>query len=100
MDSTKLLMALCATGKSIDIVTKGNRTFQISGHPQMQGLWRRHPHKGGHPTRSKVGEVEMQKALNQAKRIKLWVGPLKFRVVSEAELKAELAPFPIGGCGQ
>lgn len=100
MSIEQLFLALCALGKSIDIVTTNNRTFQLSGHPQMQGMWRRQPHKGDHPTRSKVGKAEMQKALDQAKRIKLWIGPLEFRVVTEAELEAELAPYPIGGCGQ
>lgn len=96
MDAMKLFVALCATHKSIDIVTKNNRTFQISGHPQMQGMWRRYPQKGGHPTRSKCGKDEMQEVLAKAKTIKLWVGPLEFRVVTEAELAKELAPFSIG----
>jgi hypothetical protein len=39
----------------------------------------------------------MQDVLGRVKTIKLWVGPVEFRVVTEAELAAELAPFSIGG---
>ncbi|MFA6376114.1 MAG: hypothetical protein WCX69_01795 [Candidatus Paceibacterota bacterium] len=91
-----LLVALSGAKASIDIVTTNNRTYQVSGHPQMQGMWRRHPHKGGHMSRSKCGEAEMQQVLGKIKTIKLWVGPLEFRVVTEAELAKELEPYPIG----
>ena len=97
MNINLLFVALCATGNSVDIVTTNNRTYQVSGHPQMQGMWRRHPHKGDHPTRSNCGKAEMQDVLGRVKTSELWVGPVEFRVVTEAELATELAPFSIGG---
>jgi|GEM_PF-3964544 hypothetical protein len=95
MDFKLLLVALCANGKSIDIVTTNNRTYQVSGHPQMQGMWRRHFKVGRHPTRSQVLKAEAQRVLDRTKTIKLWIGSLEYRVVTESELESELAPFPI-----
>ncbi len=100
MNFNLLFVALCANGKSIDLITTNNRTYQVSGHPQMQGMWCRHFKAGQHPTRSQVLKAEAQRVLDRTKTIKLWIGPVEYRVVTEAELAKELEPFPIGEVAQ
>ncbi len=56
-----LLLCLVDKGLTVDFRV-GGRIFQITGHPGIVGLWERHLHVGSHPTRSRVGEAEVEKA--------------------------------------
>ena len=90
-----LLLALCAKSLVIDFVVTDGKVFQISGDRRFSGMFERYFHSNQHPTRREVGEVEAQKALDSVTEIRLWIEPQKYRVVTESELEAEFAPFPI-----
>lgn len=95
MNSRLLFLALCAKRLVIDLITSENRTYQISGDHRFRGMHERIFHEGSHPTRRNVGEAEAQAALNAVTEIRLWEEHQGYRVVSAAELEAELAPFPV-----
>ncbi len=95
MKIKRLFLALCAKRLVVDIITADNRAFQLSGDRRFEGMYERLFHADSHPTRRNVGEGEMQWAFDQAREIRLWMGPTEYRTITTTELESELTPFPV-----